>query len=72
VDDLSEVLVAPPQVLVIGTGFHGCMAVPEETLALLQAQGIEVRVSPTNEAVAELNRLAGEGVDVVGAFHLTC
>jgi hypothetical protein len=57
---------------VIGTGFHGCMAVPEETLALLQAQGIEVRVSPTNEAVAELNRLAGEGVDVVGAFHLTC
>lgn len=70
--DLPEVLASPPARLVIGTGFHGCMQVPDETLATLQAAGIQVDVAGTREAVAELNRLAGEGADVVGALHLTC
>ncbi len=70
--DLEQLLAAPPRVLVIGTGYYGRMAVPPETLAALQAQGIELHVSRTPEAVAEFNRLARDCADVVAAFHLTC
>jgi hypothetical protein len=70
--DLDDVLRAPPKVLVIGTGYYGRMRVPPETLSALQAQGIEVHVGKTSEAVAALNRLARECADVVAAFHLTC
>ena len=71
-DDLDEVLSAPPKVLVIGTGYYGRMKVPPETLSALQTQGIEVHVGKTSDAVAKLNRLAQECADVVAAFHLTC
>lgn len=71
-DDLAEVLAAPPRLLVIGTGYYGRMAVPRETLAALQAQGVEVHVGRSSEAVEAFNRLARECADVVAAFHLTC
>jgi hypothetical protein len=71
-DDLKVVLAAPPRILVIGTGYYGRMAVPKETLAALQAQGIEVHVGRTGEAVDEFRRLARTSADIVAAFHLTC
>lgn len=72
IEDLSEVLKAPPRVLLIGTGYYGRMRVPAETLAALQARGIEVHVSETPRAVDELNRLARDCADIVAALHLTC
>lgn len=71
-DDLTEVLAKPPRMLVIGTGYYGRMVVPPETLAALQARGIEAHVCNTTEAVAAFNRLAGEYADIVAALHLTC
>lgn len=71
-EDLGEVLVSPPEVLVIGTGCYGHMTVPPETLSELQVRGIEVHVFETGKAVTELNRLARECADIVAAFHLTC
>lgn len=72
VEDLVEVFREPPQVLVIGTGYFGNMAVPQATLAALHERGIETRVLRTGEAVAEINRLQRELARVVGALHLTC
>jgi hypothetical protein len=71
-EDLDSVLTDKPQLLVIGTGFYGRMQVPEETLARLQAEGIDTRVAKTGEAVAEFNRLQTESARVVAALHLTC
>jgi hypothetical protein len=71
-DDLADVLRDPPQVLVIGTGYHGVMRVPAATLEALRARGIEPRVMKTREAVAELGRLRRESARVVAALHLTC
>jgi len=48
------------------------MQVPEETLATLQAEDIEVRVLKTSEAVAEFNRLQRDCARIVAALHLTC
>lgn len=70
--DLNDILADPPDVLVIGTGYHGNMAVPAETREALQEQGVEPVVAPTGEAVAELDRLQRESARVAAALHLTC
>jgi len=72
VADLAEVFEAAPEVLVVGTGAHGMMRVPEETRRALEASGIEPRVERTADAVESYNRLAAEGRRLAGAFHLTC
>ncbi len=78
VDDLSEVINAQPQVLVIGTGASELMNVPKETLSHLESKGIEVHVEKTDKAVELFNKLQSEirrgGKDkiVIAAFHLTC
>ena len=71
-EDLETVIANAPQLLVIGTGYYGRMKVPEETLATLQAEGIEARVSKTSEAVAEFNRLQRDCARIAAALHLTC
>ncbi len=71
-EDLETVLADAPQLLVIGTGYYGRMQVPEETLASLRAEGVEVKVSKTREAVAEFNRLQRDCARIVAALHLTC
>uniref|UniRef100_A0A3P9PWJ0 Adipogenesis associated, Mth938 domain containing n=1 Tax=Poecilia reticulata TaxID=8081 RepID=A0A3P9PWJ0_POERE len=46
--------------------------VPSSTLNFVKQQGIEVRVLPTQKAVAEYNKLAVQGAKVGGVFHSTC
>lgn len=72
IEDLDDVLAAAPAVLVVGTGFAGGMHVPQETREILLGHGIDVLAAVTPQAVADFNRLASEGKDVAGAFHLTC
>ncbi len=69
--DLSEVLAAPPEVLVVGCGKVSRMDVPAETLAALEAAGVEVIAQPTGEACQTYNRLS-KSRHVVAALHLTC
>jgi hypothetical protein len=71
-EDLETVLVAKPEVLVVGTGYYGRMQVPEETLDVLRGAGIDVRVVKTSLAVEEFNRLQRECARFVAALHLTC
>ncbi len=70
-EDLPEVLQEPPEVLVIGQGSPGLMAVPPETLARLEGAGMRVIVEPTAQAVETYNRLAQDR-RAVAALHLTC
>ncbi|HUV95012.1 MAG TPA: MTH938/NDUFAF3 family protein [Anaerolineae bacterium] len=69
--DLAVAIQARPEVLVIGQGMFGQMAVPEETQASLQASGIELIAQKTNAACETYNRLR-EKRRVVAALHLTC
>lgn len=71
VDDLTEVINAHPQVLVIGTGASGLMKVPKETLLHLESEGIEVYAERTDKAVELFNKLQKDKT-VIAAFHLTC
>ena len=70
--DLTEVLEYEPAVLVVGTGAHGVMKVPQTVTEELKARGIEVRAAKTGEAVEAFNELIAAGRRAVAALHLTC
>jgi len=72
VEDLGEVLRDPPEVLIIGTGFEGQMAVPPRVLEQLRATGMEIIVDRTEGAVREFNNLVDGEIRVAAALHLTC
>lgn len=72
VADLADILTAAPEILVVGTGYFGRMAVPEETRHYLETRGVRVQPARTREAVREFNRLQQEPARVVAALHLTC
>jgi len=69
--DLEAVLDAGHGVLVVGTGYHGNMRVPDETRKAVEQRGIELHVARTPEAVAFYNTMR-RCADVVAALHLTC
>ena len=70
-EDLKEILEAKPEVLVVGTGYYGAMAVPTETRRHVESEGIELIVAKTAEACKTFNRLVTSR-KVVAALHLTC
>jgi hypothetical protein len=70
--DISDILSAKPDVLVIGTGYAGRMHVPAALRTDIERQDIRVIAETTAEATKTFNRLFNQGKDVAGAFHLTC
>ena len=71
--DLNDVINAKPEVLVVGIGYSGLMAVPEETISYLESKGIKVHVARTKEAVDLFNNLQKKKDKVsIAALHLTC
>ncbi|MFC1655636.1 Mth938-like domain-containing protein [Patescibacteria group bacterium] len=71
IGDLSEV---PPKIdiFVMGNGASSRCAFPDETKEYLEKKGIEVIVEKTGDAFKTYNKLAKEGKNVAGGFHLTC
>jgi len=70
-EDLGEALAGKPDVFVIGSGYSGEMKVPEGLIQEIRAQGIEVVVDRTTEAVRRYNELS-KSKKVVAALHITC
>ncbi|XP_069568778.1 mth938 domain-containing protein-like isoform X1 [Brachyistius frenatus] len=70
--DLEEVLEKGVDLLVIGRGMNEALQVPPSTLDFVKQKGVDVRVFQTETAVAEYNKLAGQGAKVGGVFHSTC
>ena len=72
VADLAGVVAAKPDIVVVGTGYLGRMAVSEDARRYLEAQGIRVRAARTRQAVQDFNQLQDQQTRVVAALHLTC
>lgn len=70
--DLSPILIAQPEVLVVGTGRSGAMRLAPGLEESLAERGIELVAQPSPEAWKTYNDLMAEGRRVAGAFHLTC
>ena len=71
-DDISDILSARPDVLVIGTGYAGQMRIPDSVRSAVESHGITILADKTAAATTLFNRIYSEGRDVAGAFHLTC
>jgi len=71
-EDISDILSAKPEMLVIGTGYAGNMRIPDSVRSAIENHHIRVVAEETANAVSIFNRLNHEGRDVAGAFHLTC
>jgi len=69
--DLADIVAAKPELLIVGTGAHGVMAVPEGTISFLESHNISVLVEKTDKAV-ELFNNQPQGKKVIAALHLTC
>ena len=82
IEDLEEILKQEPkpEVLILGTGYHGLVKIPREIENTLKSHGIELVAQPTREATRTFNKLLQNNLlankskrkVVVGAFHLTC
>ena len=70
-EDIKEILEEKPEILVVGTGAYGLMRVDKEVKDYAQAEGIELIVDKTKNAVQKFNELASQK-KTIGAFHLTC
>jgi hypothetical protein len=68
---LKEVLEAKPEVIVVGTGYHGEMSVPRETRKHIEFEGIELIIKKTTEACETFDRLVTSR-KVLAVFYLTC
>jgi len=70
-EDIEEVFVRKPEVLIVGTGEAGLMRISAAAEDRLKAAGIALRAERTEKACALFNELSGI-YDVVAALHLTC
>lgn len=69
--DFEEIVVAKPQMLIIGTGRSGLLTVSADIVVYLKSKGIEVFAYRTADAVKLFNSIPKCHV-VVAALHLTC
>jgi hypothetical protein len=70
-EDIKDIVKASPEVLVVGTGGSGKMAVLPEVAGALAEAGVELIVERTGEAWMVFNDLC-TSKKVAAAFHLTC
>ena len=70
-EDLSAVLEAAPDVLVVGTGAHELMRVTDKTRRALETAGVRLIVLTTASAVDAYHELR-QTTRVAAALHLTC
>ncbi len=69
--DISSILEAEPEILIVGTGYSGLMRVLPEVMDVLKKKGIELRILNSRDASNLYNQLS-KTAKVVAAFHLTC
>jgi len=69
--DSLEILREKPEILIIGTGYHGGMQVPDEFREQIMREGINLMVGKTAQAVKLYNSLM-DIQSAIAAFHLTC
>ena len=70
--DVQELLENNCQTIVLSQGMLRRLQTCQETLDLLESQGISVHIAETNEAVEIYNELVRRKKAVGGLFHSTC
>jgi hypothetical protein len=70
--DVEELIDHGAEVIVLSRGMNRRLQVKDETIQMLDDQGVESHVLPTEEAVERYNQLQDANEPVGGLFHSTC
>lgn len=70
VDDILDILREEPEILIIGTGFHGGLIVPDLVKTQVMRQGINLMATKTEQAVKFYNTIM-QDQKTIAAFHLS-
>jgi hypothetical protein len=68
----SEIKSFRPVAIVIGTGRFGRMRLDSAIRDRIEAEGLSLHAERTGRSTVTFNHLAGSGMRILGAFHLTC
>jgi hypothetical protein len=68
-DEARHVYQEDAEVLLVGTGQYGLVALSEEAARYFEGHGCRVDPLPTKEAIKAWNEAEGA---VIGLFHVTC
>lgn len=70
-DDIAEIIMCSPDVLIIGCGESAKLRVPDKTREYVQKQGVRLIAEDTRDACDLYNSLKGKE-NVIAGLHLTC
>jgi len=70
VDDILDILREKPEIIIIGTGFHGGLIVPDLVKTQVMRQEINLMAAKTEQAVKLYNSLIHDQ-KTIAAFRLT-
>jgi hypothetical protein len=71
VGDVTQIVEAKPEALIVGTGYSGMMKIHPRTELYLKSCGIKLIATKTEQACKTYNDLY-KSKRIVAAFHLTC
>jgi hypothetical protein len=71
-EDIKDVLIPPPEILIIGQGDPGLMETGDDVKNFCKNNHIKLYIMPTKEAVDKFNAYRVQGKKVIAALHLTC
>ncbi len=72
VDEVTDILNAKPDYLIIGSGKFGLMKISDQLRGHLSGCGIQIIVERSKIAMKTFNQLYTDGKSVAGGFHLSC
>jgi hypothetical protein len=72
IKDVSDILEAKPDILVIGKGSPGLMKSTSSLRDYLDVNNVELIEKKTPKAIEVFNKLYQEGKNVAGGFHVGC
>lgn len=70
IEDIESILTTNPKLVIVGSGYYGCMKISPKVIEEFKKRNIELVYTDSKNAVEEFNRR--EEKNKVGAFHLTC
>lgn len=71
-NDIEELMLKEPEVIVVGTGNSGMMKIDTEAELSARLNGVELVVAETPKAAQEFNKLMRLKKRVVAVMHATC
>ncbi len=70
--DISQLIKAAPERIIIGTGTSGRMQVGQSLLTQLTTMGIKLDIHSCKKAVKKYNQIITTDTPAGACFHLTC